>query len=294
MLIGGDTPHLLDRFSQADLRTWQRMADKADRYWIGLYHYLEAQRQLNHSDLLEALQSATPTAIRNNIWFRIVDYQFSMQPLSLVGSMRAGGRFNIGQDLDPSKFPVFPALYAGVDYPTSYAEKFGRPSNDSGEFSGHEFALRPPGSFSAVRLRINATNLFDLRTLKTLRAFVAVIRRFKMPAELKALAQKLEIRAPWLIQDPKPLREALLASNWRSFPVQFGIPANPQVFGRLLVEAGFQGIVYPSSKTSGECAAIFPQNFPDVDSFVELQDDAPAELSHKLLNVKTLAQFGLP
>lgn len=287
---GRDVRYLLDRFSQADLRTWQRIADSADRYWVGLYHHLEAQRQLNHSALLRALAAAPLAKVPDEPWFRLIDYEFALQPLSLVGSLTVGGRFNIGRDLDAAKFPVFPALYAGSDYQTAYAEKFGL-KKPSSALSTHELALRDPNSFAAVRIRLQVERLFDLRQTANLNPFATVIRRFKITEELRTLAKRLGKKPPWLIQDAQQLRMALLAPDWRAFPVQFGIPANSQVFAGLLVEAGFEGVVYPSTKGDGQCVAVFPQNFTDAESVVELLDPVPSPECQRSLDRESLHEF---
>lgn len=46
-------------------------------------------------------------------WQRAVKYRYSLAPLSTKGSLvDPGGRFNIGA-IDPSRFPLFPALLLG-------------------------------------------------------------------------------------------------------------------------------------------------------------------------------------
>lgn len=69
----------------------------------------------------------------------------------------------------------------------------------------------------------------------------------------------------------------LLHANWRTDPVQYGLPSNPQVFGRLCAAAGAHGILYPSARNSGKhCLALFPQNWRGSGSYVELMDPCPA------------------
>jgi hypothetical protein len=93
-----------------------------------------------------------------------------------------GGRFNIGDDLDPGQFAPFPALYVAENYETAYAERFGAvTAAEAGGFTGQEYALRQPGSFSAVRLSGEAHQIFDLRNARALEPFVDVVRRFPMP-----------------------------------------------------------------------------------------------------------------
>mgnify|MGYP005841013179 CR=1 FL=1 len=288
--FGRDVRYLIDRFSQEDLRTWNRMADNANRYWVGLYHHLEAQRQLNRSALIDALASTSSATIPDTPWYRLVDYAYALQPLSLLGSLTQGGRFNVGRDLDATQFPVFPALYLGSGFETAYAEKFGVVAQCA-ELAAHELALRTPESFAAVRARLRARRLFDLRNAANLTAFASIIRRFRMGAELNALAKKLGKKPPWLIQNANQLFAVLLATDWRALPIQFGIPANTQVFAGLLIEAGFEGVVYPSTKGNGQCVAVFPQNFSDTESSVDLVDALPSADCQRSLNCESLDEL---
>ncbi len=146
------------------------MADKADQYWVGLYHHLEALRQLNRSKLLDALRSTKSVSLENETWYRLIDYQYSNN---------------------------------------------------------------------------------------------------------------------WLVNSPKELKDSLLASNWRAFPVQFEIPANSQIFAQLLIAVGYEGVIYPSTKGNGNCAALFPQNFAGPGSHVSLSDPAPQTLKYRVLDMDT-------
>ena len=59
-------------------------------------------------------------------WSRLLDYQFSNQPLSREGSVKGdGGRFNIGRTLNPASYTPFPALYVAEDFQTAFRERFG-------------------------------------------------------------------------------------------------------------------------------------------------------------------------
>ena len=211
-------------------------------------------------------------------WTRIVEYRYSTESLSAAGSMEVGGRFNVGRDLDPRVFPPFPALYIAEDFETAYCEKFGAPSKSSGTaaFKGQEFALRHPGSFTSVELVGEVLQLFDLTATRSLGPFTKVISSFSISADLAALAKKLGIKPPWLATTPSVLRRTLLAPHWRGMPAQFEIPANSQVFGRLLIEAGFEGVLYPLSKGSGLCIAVVPESLAAGESYVELADESPA------------------
>jgi len=252
------------------------MADALEQYNVRLFYHLEGLRQVHHTELIRALSSCKPTVVELHEWARIVDYQYTLAPLSAAGSVVKGGRFNIGSDLDPAQFVPFPALYLAANYETAYAERFGGPTAaDRGAFTGQQYALRRPGSFSAVRLSGEAHQIFDLRRARVLERFVDIVRRFPMPDDLKHLAKELGKRPPWLITKSSQLRKGLLAADWRAWPVQYGIPANPQVFGRLLLEAGFEGVVYPSTRGNDLCLALFPTALAASDTHVELVDQAP-------------------
>jgi hypothetical protein len=61
-------------------------------------------------------------------------------------------------------------------------------------------------------------------------------------------------------------------------PMQYDLPANCQVFGRLALAAGLHAIRYPSARQAGRrCLALFPQNWNGSACFVEVSDEAPPE-----------------
>lgn len=277
----------LERFTDADLRTWKRQAEDLERYHVQLFFHLEGQRALCHEDLCDALRQSAPANIVVDRWARIVDYKYSLQPLSAAGSLVHGGRFNIGGDLDPGKFPVFPALYLAEDYDTAYAERFGQRPSASGQLDGHEYALRTPGSFTSVSVNGQLYNLFDLRHAKSLKKFASIISAFDLPKELRDLAGSAGIKSPLVLRSGGQLKTSLLAHNWRLYPSQYEIPANSQIFARLVVDAGFDGIVYASTKGPRACVALFPTNFSGSESHVELADEAPSGATHTRLNQET-------
>lgn len=285
---------LLDQFSESDLRTWKRKSQLLDSYHIGVYHHLEGLRQLHNDALCDALREAGATAHYPREWVRIIDYQYSLVPLSVEGSYLSGGRFNIGNNLDPSRFPPLPALYLADRLATAYSERFGRVPDRNSDLQGHELALRNPGSFTQVRISGHIPTLFDLRRRDNLNQFVKIIRKFDLPDELKRVARELSIRPPLIVNTNKRLQDSMLVSNWRAWPMQPGIPANPQIFGRLLVKAGFEGVIYPSSKTEGTCIAVFPQNFTPGDSYLEIADPSPTEVAIKRLDHETYSEVMAP
>lgn len=57
----------------------------------------------------------------------------------------------------------------------------------------------------------------------------------------------------------------------------YDVPAGTQVFGSIALDAGIEGIVYKSVMTGSECLALFPQNFVNSSSYIELDDPAPTD-----------------
>jgi hypothetical protein len=260
-------------------------------FTFSYFFHLEGQRALRHKDLCDALRQSAPAGLVVDRWARIIDYKYSLQPLSAGGSLVRGGRFNIGSDLDPGKYPVFPALHLAADYETAYAERFGQHPSESGPLAGHEFALRSPRSFTAVNVSGRLHNLFDLRNAKNLRHFTAIISKFDMPKNLRDLAASAGIEGPLLVKSAGQLKQSLLAHNWRLYPSQYEIPANPQIFGRLVLDAGFDGIVYASTKGPKACVALFPTNFAGSESHVEIADEPPKGATHTRLDQATYGEI---
>jgi hypothetical protein len=121
-----------------------------------------------------------------------------------------------------------------------------------------------------------------------LEGFIKITSAFTLPRDLRALARELKYRPPWVISCPKLLLETLLTEKWRYYPTQYEVPSNPQIFARLVRQAGFEGILYPSSKNpKKKCLAVFPENLQSSDSFIELKDKPPNSVKHKRLDCET-------
>lgn len=71
--------------------------------------------------------------------------------------------------------------------------------------------------------------------------------------------------------------------NWRYLPVQHSIPATCQVFGNLVRQAGFEGILYDSIRTKRQCVALFPKNFSEEGTDLEAID-LESVTEHRKLN----------
>lgn len=72
-------------------------------------------------------------------------------------------------------------------------------------------------------------------------------------------------------------------SNWRTLPVQFGLPAPSHAVAELVRAAGYEAIVYRSTQGGGRCVAVFP-DLIDSGSFIELASPAPSEVEYTRLD----------
>jgi RES domain-containing protein len=272
---------VLEDFTAESLAQWRAAARNLERYSNSLFFDLERHRARHSGELIDAIRASAKGPIEFQGWARLVDHRYTNVPLSVDGSVKGdGGRFNIGQALNPASYTPFPALYVAEDFSTSYRERFGidRESSAAGLAAG-ELMLRRASSFTSVALDIRLELLVDVGDLEALRATAAVLRKFTMPASIQVMARALRLKAPGLVRTAAGLQRQLLARDWRIEPVQYGLPANSQIFGRLCAAAGIHGILYPSVRDGDKrCLALFPQNWAGSTSFVELIGPSPPEV----------------
>lgn len=278
-----DLPSLieLERFTTASLHQWRSAATRLEALNRTLYNELESLRQRHAPQLIAALRSVATGPLPIQDWSRVVDYRYALEPLSTTGSIKhEGGRFNIGARLSPGAFSAFPALYLADSYGTAFLERFGtEPGVRGTQLTAEELALRKPTSFTQVRVRGLIENVVDVGDLASLRPIVDILKAFQMPKAVTTTTRQLGIRSsPWLVRSTVTLQRQLLHRNWRMLPMQFDLPSNSQIFGRLAAGAGVHGILYPSAKDSSHrCLALFPQNWAGTASFVEVADSVPDE-----------------
>ncbi len=112
-----------------------------------------------------------------------------------------------------------------------------------------------------------------------------VFRRIKMPQQAQRLKRKMNIKdgACFMVQTGTQIHNLMFKQNWRLLPRQFGLPAQSQTLAELIRAAGFEAILYQSSKGPKRCLAIFPDQMQG-GSYVELSDAAPAELMYPRLD----------
>jgi RES domain-containing protein len=269
----------LERFSHGSLQKWLRAADNLGRLQAALYFGLESSRQEHGQALIDALRASACIEFEFRDWSRIVDYRYTLEPLSIAGSVKGeGGRFNIGARLSPGAFTPFPALYVAEDYSTAYCERFGQLTDARKvDLTGAELALRRPGSFTQVRLQGRLDLVLDVGDPAALKPFVDIIKQFALPKTVGPLSHKLRLRRPpGMVRTVAGLQRQLFQANWRILPMQFDLPANSQVFGRVASAAGLHGILYPSARQEGkQCLVLFPQNWRGSSCFVEVADRVP-------------------
>jgi len=121
--------------------------DLVEFHWR-YYSELAFQRRRIREELNSSLRNAA-AAFQFSGWQRVVKYKYSLDPLSAKASLfDPGGRFNVGA-IDPTRYPMFPALYLAADKGTALAEVIGR-DKDVGSLTPEQLALTKPDSISAV------------------------------------------------------------------------------------------------------------------------------------------------
>lgn len=284
--------HVLDRFSESDLEVWKKRSRELDELHDELYHGLEPERARRKVELIDALNSRPAPPFDFTNWVRMVQYRYAHDPLSAAGSVRSvGGRFSIGRDCDESRTAtVFPALYIGDSHEAAFRECYQMPS-DKMEATGltpAEMSLRQ--SDASIRMNGHVERVFDIRNIDNLRPIAKVLAKFVVPPELQKLARLLKLGRPsdLLIRTPSKLQSNLQDMNWRAWPAQFGLPSPSQRFGLLLKWAGYEGVLYRSSRQPGStCIAVLPSNLCSERTFVELADGSPPNITQSRLDLST-------
>lgn len=282
----------LDAFTEANLRQWTRASDDLEELQQQLHYGTEPQRNRLRPELLEAIKLSAGSLFLFENWYRLVTYQFSNTPLSAEGSLVGiGGRFNVGRDLKGvTTHPSWPALYLGEDHDTAFFEKYQMKVDEArAGLTPQDFALTPNGSHTAVRVRGQLSAVFRITSPQDLVEVARVLRKVKMPERVRELERRLfgrSARPAHIISSPQELFRVLLAENWRVLPMQFDIPARTQVIAELVRAAGFEAIVYKSTKGLKNCMAVFLDQLRD-GSYIELQDRAPSTVLETRIDPKT-------
>lgn len=267
----------LDRFSEESIQRWKELSADLDELQDVLYFHLEPERRRRRSELIKALQKIPPTPLRLDNWVRIVDYKWTLHPLSAAGSLTfIGGRYNAGIETDGSGLQPWPALYVAEDYATAFREKFQIEHGAIREgLSAEELSLNGGNSHTTVVLSGNLSGVFNF-TPANLTPVAAELAKMKMPERAERIKRKLKIKPDDLrmLRSGKQLYDVAAVHNWRVIPIQFGLPSPSQILAELIRAAGFEAIAYQSSKGAGTCLAIFVDRLAQ-GSFLQLHGESP-------------------
>ncbi|MFH1829573.1 MAG: RES family NAD+ phosphorylase [Pseudomonadota bacterium] len=268
--------YLLESGSIQSIRRNKLIIDKLREYHWTQHHELEYQRNKIKDQITEVFLQQSSSNFNFNGWQRLVRFKYSYHPLSARGSIEnVGGRFNIG-NIDPQYFHPFPGLYIASDKDTALQETLGpTPEDPKIKLNQMEIALTNPKSISIISVSGFLEKMFDLRDSSRLNEFVDLISIFELSTHLKKLAQTHNLKRPRVVKTVDQLYTSLMESNWREFPMQYDIPANPQIFGQLIHKAGIQGICYRSIWTGKDCLVIYPRNFDATASYIKIDDELP-------------------
>lgn len=276
---------VFERFTEEDALRWTEAGEAGRRIEALWSSDLAYQRSLIADQIRLALLGKAE-AFKFEDWQRVGRYKYALTPLSVAGSLKyVGGRFNIA-DIDRTRFPPFPALYLAIDRETAMQEVLGQDAGAGGQLDALELALAKPDAIFNVPVKGELRSVLDLRKPDLLQPFVDLIKDFTIDKSIAAMAASHELPPLRLIRTTEELLTTVFSENWRRMPVQYGVPAPPQIIGQLAADAGVEGIIFPSKFNEKPNIAVFPQNFTG-DSFVELLGAIPAEVKVRRLDGTT-------
>jgi hypothetical protein len=284
---------LLEHVSDVDLARARSHGLRLATYHTKLFYELEGQRAAHADEIRAALQSVKGISVAVDDWCRQVKALYALAPLSCAGSLVSSGRFNYGNDLDV-RFPRFPALYIAENRATAHFEMFQIATELPGKLSVEDMNFQPSQSIAAYALEGTVHQVFDLTRPENLEPFMAATKDFVLSTEMRQMEKAFRIPPRQVAQTPEQLMMTIRDPNWRAYPMYADVPANSQVLGSLLQDAGFEAVLYDSVRLAGGRAiAIFPRTLLNSDSVVRVLG-APPEARHTLLNAATCRDIGNP
>ena len=251
------------------------------QFFFDEYNYYFNEREKVKEEIIFALNDKTISYSFKD-WCRLTSTKYITNPLNCKGSMEnaTGGRFNIGK-IKEGRFPVFPTLYLGNGKETCMKEIY-----DGMEqfFSSHK-------GDSFFRISGDINSVLDITKKGSLNKFVKVIKKISLSKSLQNRLKKLNLKRESL-QNVTQLKKNLYNKNWKWKPNIFDIPAASQIFGQLTKDAGIEAILYKSTKKarSGLCLAVFPENFKNSESYLNLED-CPKSIKNKRMDSETYESF---
>ncbi|MCX6104321.1 MAG: RES family NAD+ phosphorylase [Proteobacteria bacterium] len=277
---------LLEHGTLADLKKAKTRQAEYERYYWDYHFALQYQRDKVKDQIFEVLNAACSSAFSFSAWQRSVKYRYGLHPLCVIGSLvEPGGRFNFG-DFNPQTFEPFPALYVAEDKSTAIAEHLlGEAERESS--TAWDQALTKSTSITIVSVSGSLEKVFDVRQAATLRSFVKLIAAFTVPDSLKLMARRLGLAEPLAVKTAKALKTSLEDKKWRRSAMLFDVPSNPQIFGHLIYSSKIEAVLYRSVITAKDCLAIYPRNFAETTSYIQLDDTAPIADTPTRLDAQT-------
>ena len=263
---------LVEFFSDQELRAWKSRSSEYQQYHYLWYFELEAQRAAVQPQLLDSLRGISAISVDLAGWGRATQYCYSHMPLSCLGSLKwVGGRFNYGLDIDSSRFTPFPALYLAEDLETGLREIQGLTrENTRAVLTPGELNLCAKNGIAWAAVKGSVHNIFDLTAVSNLKPFTEVIASFTFSKAVRDAEKRMQLQPLMVVTEPKMLHQTFLAENWRQYPVAWNTPANPQLLGHLLSLAGFEGVLFSSTRTNKMNLALFTRQFKNSSSTVEV------------------------
>jgi hypothetical protein len=281
---------LLEHVSDIDLARSRSHGARLATYHTKVFYELEGQRAAQAEEIRAALQSIPGIAVAVDDWCRQVKARYVLSPLSCAGSLISSGRFNYGNDLD-SRFPRFPALYIAENRATAHCEMFQIPSELPGKLSVEEMNFQPSQSIAAYALAGTVHQVFDLTRPENLLPFLEATRHFSLSIELRKMEKAFRLPPRQVVQTPDQLMATFMDHDWRAYPMYADVPANGQVFGSLLQDAGFEAVLYNSVRLAGGRAmAVFPRSFTNSTSVVRVLG-APPQAQYTELSSRTCREI---
>ncbi len=282
--------HLLETGTLPDLLRAKDLTQKILEYHWEFYSELAYQRKQIADEITKALNERATGPFSFSKWQRAVKYRYSLNPLSVLGSLRdPGGRFNIGE-INSNYFPAFPALYLAKEKETTLGEILGNEPAENSKLSALDRALTKTDSITIVSVSGSLEKVFDLREAQALDRFIDLIKGFSISDAILKKARNVGEPIPVIIKDVDSLVKSILDPSWRIAPMRFDVPSNSQIFGQLISSAQIEGIVYPSAVDGKDCLAVFPRNFEATNSYVQLDDETPDPNVLKRLDAATWRQ----
>ncbi len=284
--LGKQVTHLLEEGTVESLTKAKQLSQDNLKYQWDFYSELAFQRSIIQDKLLSAIAQSCLTDFKFNSWQRVISWKYSNHPLCTLGSIKQyGGRFNIGEDISQANtLKTFQAFYLAEDQGTAQIEAFGSQVPNE-KLTVEDVALTNKSSYSCISISGSLDKVIDLTKKSSLTKFVRLISSFTIPQSIYDSAKRLGIPKPTLINTSTLLLQSFLSPSWRKEPAQFDIPANSQIFGQLAHQAGIDGILFRSTKTSKKCLAVFPSNFGGGCSWLALDDEPPEIWIPKVINL---------